>query len=313
MSEPIRLVTYNIQYSRGKDGEYDLGRIADTVRGADVIGLQEVTRYLRPNTEQDQPAELASLLADYYWVYGAPADVDASIRNDDGTITNRRAQFGNMLLSRWPITSVRVELLPRLRTYDTVALQRGVLEAIVDHPSGPLRVYVVHLDHLLERHRIDEIDHLMDFAGNAARHGTAATGPSKLLGQAGDVPDDFIVMGDCNMLPNSPAYLRMTGEPDYYYGSVMTSDRLVDAWQVVGRDITDGATWWDEATGFTEGTRLDYVFVTPGLAARVAAAGIDDDASGSDHQPVWIDLRTASHDGDVRDAGPDSSAPIRPG
>ena len=35
------------------------------------------------------------------------------------------------------------------------------------------------------------------------------------------VPGEFVVMGDCNMLPGSAAYLRMTGEPDYYYGQVI--------------------------------------------------------------------------------------------
>lgn len=293
MAAPIRLVTYNIQYSRGKDGVYDLARIADTVRGADVIGLQEVTRHLPPDADQDQPADIAALLPEYYWVYGAPADIDASVRGDDGTITNRRGNFGNMLLSRWPISSMRLELFPRLRTYDIVALQRGALEAIVDHPDGPLRVYVVHLDHLLERQRVTEIEHLLDFAVDAPRHGTALTGRSKVLETPGAVPDDFIVMGDCNMLPNSPAYLRMTGEPDYYYGQLMASDRLVDTWRLVDREITDGVTWWDETTDFGEGTRLDYVFVTPGLAPRVVAAGIDEDAAGSDHQPVWIDLDAA--------------------
>jgi len=313
MGTPIRLLTYNIQYSRGKDGVYDLGRIADTVRGADVIGLQEVTRFLRPNSDQDQPAELAAMLAEYYWVYGAPADVDASSRNDDGTITNRRAQFGNMVLSRWPITSMRLELLPRLRTYDTVALQRGALEVVIDHPDGEVRVYVVHLDHLLERHRVDEVRHLLEFARRAAHHGTSATGPSRLLGVPNAVPDDFVVMGDHNMLPGSPAYLAMTGEPDYYYGHVMTSDRLVDSWRLVERDITDGITWWDEATGFAEGTRLDYVFVTPGLAAGVVGAGIDEDAPGSDHQPVWIDLDLNPASGDDPSLASSPDDPPRPG
>lgn len=311
MGAPLRIVTYNIQYSRGKDGRYDLGRIADTVRGADVIGLQEVTRHLRPNVDQDQPAELAALLDGYYWVYGAPADVDASFRNDDGTITNRRAQFGNMALSRWPITSMRLELFPRLRTYDTVAFQRGALEAIIDHPDGPLRIYVVHLDHLLERQRVDEVGHLLRFAAEAPRHGASATGPSRILGASQRVPDEYIVMGDCNMLPNSPAYLAMTGEPDYYYGAVMTSDRLVDTWRLVDRDIADGVTWWDEATEFTEGTRLDYLFVTPGLAHGVVVAGIDEGASGSDHQPVWIDLDLAPVAADDSVPGP-NDAP-RPG
>ena len=111
-------------------------------------------------------------------------------------------------------------------------------------------------------------------------------------------------MGDCNMLPGSPAYVEMTGEPDYYYGQTMTSDHLVDTWSLVGRDIDDGVTWWDEATGFSAGTRLDYVFVHPGLADRVRAAGIDEHAAGSDHQPVWVELDMGGSD---RDSAPPST------
>ena len=36
--------------------------------------------------------------------------------------------------------------------------------------------------------------------------------------------------------------------------------------------------------------RLDYVYVSADLAGRVCAARIDDDAQGSDHQPVWVGL-----------------------
>jgi exonuclease III len=117
-------------------------------------------------------------------------------------------------------------------------------------------------------------------------------------------------MGDCNMLPESPAYFAMAGEPDYYYGPIMTSDRMVDTWRLTGRDITDGVTWWDEQTEFTEGTRLDYVFVTPGLAKRVVAAGIDEEAPGSDHQPVWIDLAVGG-DGGGRGDGGDGERPAQ--
>jgi endonuclease/exonuclease/phosphatase family metal-dependent hydrolase len=309
----MRLVTYNIQYGKGKDGAFDLSRIADAVRDADIIGLQEVTRHLPPSIDQDQPAELAALLADRYWYYSAPADFDASIRNDDGTITNRRAQFGNMILSRWPIVSARTELMPRVRTFEHAALQRGALEAIIAHPDGPLRVYVVHLDHLLERHRVTEVEHLLRFAHDALRHGAGATGLSPRFGLSTEVPEDFIVMGDCNMLPGSAAYTAMTGAPDYYYGQVMTADHVVDSWPLVGRDIADGATWWDETTGFTEGTRLDYVFVTPGLARAVVAAGVDDDAPGSDHQPVWIDLDRSATSAPAAEPASGPNDPIRPG
>jgi exonuclease III len=36
--------------------------------------------------------------------------------------------------------------------------------------------------------------------------------------------------------------------------------------------------------------RLDYVYVSGGLAGQVRSARIDSEAQGSDHQPVWAEL-----------------------
>jgi endonuclease/exonuclease/phosphatase family metal-dependent hydrolase len=100
----MKIVTYNIQYSRGKDDRFNLGRIAEAVDGADVIGLNEVERFWPRNGEAvNQPAELGALLPDYYWVYGPYFDMDASERTTDGTVINGRRQHGSMLLSRSPI------------------------------------------------------------------------------------------------------------------------------------------------------------------------------------------------------------------
>ena len=58
----MKLVTYNIQYSLGKDGAYDLERIVEAVSEADIIALQEVTRYFSQAPDADQPGRIAELL-----------------------------------------------------------------------------------------------------------------------------------------------------------------------------------------------------------------------------------------------------------
>ena len=62
----MRLVTYNIQLGKGCDGRFDLRRIADAVRDADVIALQEVGRHWLRSGITDQPLELAVLLPDHH-------------------------------------------------------------------------------------------------------------------------------------------------------------------------------------------------------------------------------------------------------
>ncbi len=54
----MKAVTYNIQYSRGKDGHFDLERIAGEVEGTDVIALQEVERHRPRSGHQPNWVEL---------------------------------------------------------------------------------------------------------------------------------------------------------------------------------------------------------------------------------------------------------------
>ncbi|MBT6275731.1 MAG: hypothetical protein HOI95_16550, partial [Chromatiales bacterium] len=55
----MKFVTYNIQYSKGKDGSFELERIANVVADADVIAMQEVTRGFPGAPDVDQPARIA--------------------------------------------------------------------------------------------------------------------------------------------------------------------------------------------------------------------------------------------------------------
>jgi len=112
----MRLVGYNTQFSRGRDDRIDLDRMVAAVQDADIIALQEVERHWLRSGEADQPAEIARRLPRHHWVYGPYFDVDASRVAADGTVTNRRRQFGVMTLSRWPILSSRLHILPKFAT-----------------------------------------------------------------------------------------------------------------------------------------------------------------------------------------------------
>ena len=55
----MKFASYNIQYSKGQDGQFDLERIAGAVRGADVTAMQEVVRNVPTVPHQDQPSGLS--------------------------------------------------------------------------------------------------------------------------------------------------------------------------------------------------------------------------------------------------------------
>ena len=279
----VHLVSYNIHYSKGKDGRYDLARIAGEIDGADVVTLQEVVRNGPGLPDADQPARVAELLEGHHWVFGPTVDLD-------GGRPGVRLQFGNMVLSRWPILASRLLLFPRVRTFDQTSVERGALETVIGHPAGPIRVYSVHLDHVNSRHRQAEVGALLEAVLSAARSGTTLTGPAwKLFDPpitSVPVAGEAVVAGDFNMLPGSIEYEAMVGEVDYYTGRVITDDRLVDSWTHAGNDIEDGVTWPEADMS----VKLDYAFVTAGLAQAVVSTRIDNDTVGSDHDPLWLEL-----------------------
>ena len=285
----VKLVTYNVQYGIGRDGELGLERIAAAVADADIIALQEVTRNYPTNGGVDMVAGLCGLLPQHRHVYGAAMDIAFGALAPQGGNAELRFQFGTMLLSRWPIVSCRNLLLPRSRTYDRANLQRAALEGLVVTPLGPLRFYSVHLDHVNRDERIMQIRHLKERVLAYPLEGGAVTGAGEYGFPEPPCPDDFVLMGDFNMRPGEAEYDEMTGAPDALFGRRLVLHHPVDASRLAGA-APEGSVSWMDLSGAGKHARLDYCFVSAGLAARVRDAWIDADADGSDHQPVWTVL-----------------------
>lgn len=287
----MKLASYNIQYGRGRDGVFDLERIAAAIAGADVIALQEVERHWQRSGMRDQPREIAALLGDYHWVYGAGVDLDASTRDAQGRLQNRRRQFGNMLLSRKPILSSRNHLLPKYASLGPMSVQRSALEGVVETGSGLVRIYSVHLTHLCAETRMPQLERLLEIHREAPVEGAAIAGGGlkgewTQDGMPPDLPAEAIFMGDFNMEPDSEEYTRMAGPVSPYGGRIVNPRGFVDSWVVAGNDELEGIT----ADIDGRDVRLDYCFVSASLGERITRAGIDAQAAGSDHQPIWVEI-----------------------
>lgn len=285
----MKFATYNIQFGIGLDGKFDLARIARSLDGADVIALQEVTRGAPGNGGVDLVALITDLFPDHHFVYGPACDLHLSSERVNGRIVDRRYQFGNMVLSRWPILAHRMLLLPRNRTFDKLDLQRGASEAVIETPNGALRVYSVHLDHVSPDERIQQIRFLKERAVQFPVEGGALTGGGEFDLPDPPLPEDFLLMGDFNMVPGSPEYVEMAGRGDYFYGRPARAGFPTDALARLGRLTAESYSWID-AKNPSERKHLDYCFVSPGLVPRMKDAFIDVDATGSDHLPIWIEL-----------------------
>ena len=194
---------------------YDLARIAAAVDGADIIALQEVTRNFMRNNGADMVAGLAALLPDYFHVFGAAMDIDFGMLGDDGKPANQRApvrQHGAVALADRVVAQPAFAAQPALRAAAICSAPHS--KALVMAPPGPLRVYSVHLDHVNLEERMAQIRHLKERVHAYPMEGGAITGAAEYGFPELPCPEEFVLLGDFNMVPGSPEHVAMTGAPD---------------------------------------------------------------------------------------------------
>jgi endonuclease/exonuclease/phosphatase family metal-dependent hydrolase len=121
----VVVATYNVHRAVGRDGACDPARVASVLAeiGADVVALQEVERGAAGRDLVGHVRERLGLEA----VSGT-------------TMLRRDAEYGNVLLSRFPVLAVdRHDLsVPRLEP-------RGALDVVLDCGRWRLRVLATHL------------------------------------------------------------------------------------------------------------------------------------------------------------------------
>lgn len=291
----MKLVSFNIQYGFGADGVYDLARVADAIRDADLICLQEVERNWSRTGMDDQPALIGAMLPAHYRVYGPAFDMDASTV-ENGSVTNRRRQFGTMILSRSPLLWSRTWPLPKRRMLDPLNTQNAALEAAIDTPSGPLRVLSLHLAHVGVAERLEQIDFLLAQHARATAEGGPWSGTDDeprrnwTEGQSEPAnPARAIWMGDFNSEPGSAEYRRITGDTPYHPGA-RYAHGFTDAVAAAGQAIGSLNTHEKIIGGELRLRQLDHCFVTPDLAPLVRSVSVDTACPASDHFPLTVEI-----------------------
>jgi endonuclease/exonuclease/phosphatase family metal-dependent hydrolase len=124
----VLIATYNVHRCVGSDGRHDAARVAAVLReiDADVVGLQEVDAHPHVEGALDQVDYLAG------------ATGRAGIAGP--VLRSHAAHFGNALLTRHPVQTVRaIDLSIGGRE------PRGALDVILDVKGVPWRVVVTHL------------------------------------------------------------------------------------------------------------------------------------------------------------------------
>jgi endonuclease/exonuclease/phosphatase family metal-dependent hydrolase len=257
----FRVMTYNIFAGNDLERQSNLARIAALIDSlqVDVVLLQEVDRRTARSGRVDQAAVLAERTG-MHAVFGRSMDFDGG-------------EYGNGILSRWPVQSWRVVPLqpeaaeasghvdPAQSAASQPAQQpgaaqptepRSVLHVVLDAAGGALHVLNTHVDHRAE---------------SAARKAQVL----ELLAYVADaVPRDARVVfgGDLNARPEAAEVRSL---------AVLFSD----VWPSCGAG--DGPTFRSDAPD----RRIDYIMLAnlQCTAARVL------DTTLSDHRPVVADIR----------------------
>lgn len=120
----FRVVTFNVKFAREIDRAARLLREHEELREADLVALQEM--------DAEGTERIARALSMDYVYYPAIRH-PASDRD-----------FGNAILSRWPLTDSGKLLLPHHSRFRD--MQRIAVSATAGTPLGPVRVYSVHLE-----------------------------------------------------------------------------------------------------------------------------------------------------------------------
>lgn len=165
-SNTIRVMTFNIHHAEGLDGIVNIQRIASVITNekADLVGLQEVDRGTTRVGGRDLPAQLAQLTG-----------MTCVFSNN---LSYQGGQYGNAILSRFPVRSREHRLLQRVGDSE----QRGWIKVSVDVHGRDLSFWNTHIDH-----RADDSERVLA-VNDFAQWLTNETGPVIFCGDFNDHP-----------------------------------------------------------------------------------------------------------------------------
>lgn len=237
----FRAMSYNIHSASGPDGHVDTQRIADFILAQDVdlVSLNEVARFMPRSDGRDTIGELAE-----------QTGMTMVFSNNMAGLTGND-QFGNAILSRYPVIFRDHRLLPKVGDNE----QRGWLKAVVDINGKFVSFWSTHLDF-----KADNTERLM-----------CVTNFNTWLA---DETIPVVFGGDFNDTPDGPMYDRM-------------EQKWTDIWPVAG-DGSLGRTVPCPGPPFT--ARIDYLWKPKVSNITPVNAFVGYTIEGSDHYPILTDF-----------------------
>ncbi|HLR55457.1 MAG TPA: endonuclease/exonuclease/phosphatase family protein [Actinomycetales bacterium] len=231
----MRVLSWNLHYGVSAKPRVALDDILDTISAEDpdVVLLQEVSRGWVLAGGSDMLTWLASGL-NMTAAWSPAAD----------------GQFGNVVLSKYPLTEVRAQRLP----YGAGPQKRSFVSATVAHPLTDVQVTSTHLQHRVgnAKTRLEQVDSLLEYVDSAENNGATILG------------------GDFN------------AEPDSLEIETLTAATWLSTLDAVGNAEQNTSPSHDPAV------RIDWLFT--GSRLQTENAEVLSGKTASDHLPLVADL-----------------------
>lgn len=282
----MRVLTWNIRWGLGADGRVDLARIADWIADCDpdLLALQEVCRNFPAQTYDDpadQPAWLGERFPGYSVQFCPAIDI---------FISGQRRQFGNLVMSRYPLRQVMAHRLPRPPAVSTgISFDRSAIEVLLSEtPVGTLRFICTHLEYAAPLQRLAQASYLRQRLEEIAAERTL---PPQAVNLS-DTPlhtlpscDAVLLCGDFNAGPTDAAIELLLAPASPL--------PMRDLWRESFPDQLHPPTLGLRSAGHDPQNPVcfDFIMGCETSCRALVTVGTDAQIAASDHQPFWADFR----------------------
>jgi len=183
-----------------------------------------------------------------------------------GSVQKSGKQYHVVSLSRYPLKNIHM--------FSGQPFLNGALLTLVDSPLGELAICNLHLDTYSEDRRLKELDIILK---HVSKH------------------TNQILLGDFNSISSDDNYNLETLEVEARFDVIDILKRnYVDiAFYLELDDRTTSFASLNTNPDFTKPIRIDYIFVTPSLAAYITDAAVIKTSTServSDHYPLAVNF-----------------------
>ncbi len=249
----ITIMTYNIHYGIGMDGQKDLKRIAEVIKreNPDIVGLQEVADF-------SMTAELAGLVG-MEGVFGASTEKEIpNLYNLLGLpVPQSQLFYGDAILSKHPFTFIKNLSIPSASSsrYEAMCIEVDLSEKM--EQKATIKFITTHFDYL------------QTIGSDMARNASVEVIEKAFFEDSTMRDFPAILTGDLNATPDSEP-LRLLQDKGWI---------LEDLGQALPTVPVDQPS-----------KQIDYILVRPQYRWNILKVKVLDETMASDHLPVVMRL-----------------------